>query len=223
MRFIPDDATGGGPVAASQVSVTNAGYDNQQEVNDALLYVALAITSFSHAHGVRLLGSTLASVTLSWAYNKAVTSQAVAGQLPAVAVRSLTLAENLTANKTYTLQATDGETLKTANATVYFSNDRFWGVGPAGLNGPGGLSGGGNDRPATETRVKDFTVTAGPGQKIYYMRAARLGVGTYKVGGFEGGFVERLVSYTNSAGHIENFLIGESATDNLGVTTVNVS
>ena len=221
MPFLTDEG-GGGPVAASQVSVTNSGFANQQEIDDALLYIGLGITGFGHGLGVQRLGSVLASVTLGWSYNKAVVTQVVAGQVLPIGQRSLTLAAvNLTATKSYALTASDGTRQAGAATTVYFSNDRFWFVGAAGLNAP--PAGAATDRPAGETRAIQFTLNAGAGQKIYYLRPARLGAGTYVVGGFAGGFIERTVAYTNAAGYTEDYIIGESTNTALGLTTVTVN
>lgn len=221
MPFLGDEG-GGGPVAASQVSVTNPGFANQQEVDDALLYVALAVTGFGYGLGVQLLGSVLADVLLRWSYNKPVVVQMAAGQALPIGQRSLLLAGvNLTASTSYALTASDGTRQTGAGTTVYFSNDRFWFVGPAGLNVP--PPGAATDRPAGETRAIQFTLTAGAGQKIYYMRPARLGAGTYVVGGFSGGFIERTVPYTNAAGYTEEYIIGESTNTGLGLTTVTVN
>ena len=213
---------GGGVSSANRLTVTNAGFQNQQQVNDALLYVPLQVSYLGTGLGVQRKGSTLAAVTLGWGYNKVVTSQTVAGQSLAIGVRVLTLpAVNLTATTSYALAATDGQTPVGAGATVYFSNDRFWFVGTAGLNIP--AAGAVTDRPAVETRAIQFTLTAGAGQKIYYMRPERLGAGTYVVGGFEGGFIERIVTYTNATGYTENYIIGESTNTALGLTTVTIN
>jgi len=212
---------GAGASSADRLAVTNAGYQNQQQINDVLLYVPLCVAGFGPTVGVQLLGTTLVSVTLNWGYNKTVTSQTVAGAARAVALRTLTLPANLTATTGYGLSASDGRNTVNAGTAVYFSNDRFWFVGAPGLDVP--PAGAGTDRPAGETRGIQFTLTAGAGQKIYYMRPARLGAGTYVVGGFAGGFVERTVAYVNVAGYTENYIIAESANVALGLTTVNVS
>ena len=161
-------------------------------------------------------------LTLGWSYNKAVVSQVAAGQRLPIGQRSVTLATaNLVAAKSYALTASDGTRQAGAATTVYFSNDRFWFVGPAGLSAP--PAGAATDRPAGETRAIQFTLTAGAGQKIYYLRPARLGPGTYVVGGFAGGFIERTAAYTNAAGYTEEYIIGESTNTALGLTTVTVN
>lgn len=212
------DGEVGGKIQAVNVLVTNTGYLNQQQINDALLYVPLSVAAFSQGLGVQLIGSIVQTVVLSWAYNKTIVSQAVDGQVLANEVRSLTLNNcNITDNQVFHLSASDGQRSTGADCGLYFANDRFWGVGPADLNGPAQLVGGGSDR--TESRAGQFTVNAGAGQKIYCLRPARFGPATYVVGGFTGGFIERTVSYTNAAGYTEDYLIGESVNAGLGQTT----
>lgn len=212
---------GGGAISADKVSVTNAPLTNQQQVNDRLLYVALGCTGFGATVGVQLKGSTLANVTLNWSYNKDVVSQTVVGVVQAVGLRTVTFAAGITATTGYSLSASDGTASINANTAVYFSNDRFWFVGMPGLNVP--PAGAAMDRPAGETRSIQFTLNAGAEQKIYYMRPARLGAGSYSVGGFTGGFAERTVAYTNAAGFTEDYIIAESTNTGLGATTVIVS
>lgn len=220
---------GGGPVNAVDVAVTNAPYDNQQQVNDALLYVPLLITGFGHAHGTQMKGSTLANVTLTWGYNKAVTSQLLNSVSKAVGLRTNTFAgANLTANTTYTLAATDGTTPRMTTATIAFANQRFAGVGAPGLTTPAGLGG----VELVESRARTVTVTAGAGQKAYISFPLRLGANpgnpaaqqaTYSVGGFAGGFTETVVSYTNPAGFAESYVIAETVNTGLGTITITVS
>ncbi len=214
---------GGGATDAANVTYHNPGFSNVELALDELLYVPLT-ASISHAHGVQLKGSTLADVTLSWSYNKAVVSQTVAGAARAAGLRTLTLAGvNLTAATTYALSGNDGTTTAAASVIVRFSNERFWGKGAPGLTGAG-LSGlAGTDRPAVETRATVFTVTAGVGEKIYYAWPKRLGAATFVVAGFAGGFGVTESNFTNAAGFTETYYIAESASTNLGTTTVTVS
>lgn len=120
---------GGGPVAASQVTVTNPGYSNAQEIFDELLYVALAITSFTGG-GTYEIGATVSTVNLDWSYNKDETSQSLnqgIGSL-SLGVRSYDLTgQSITTNTTYTLSASDGTTSPQASTSITFRPKRYWG------------------------------------------------------------------------------------------------
>lgn len=215
---------GGGPVSAEMVSVTNTPYATQQQVNNSLLYVPLAITGFGHSHGVRLKGSTLADVVLAWSYNKAVASQTLGGVAQSAALRAYTYTgANLTATTTYALAATDGTTPRSANATVYFSNEVRYGVAAVGAGDSAFV----NALPsvvlvAGETRARSFTVTAGAGEYIWYAYPTRLGTATFIIGGFEETFSVTTVARTNAAGFTENYYLCRSANAGLGLTTVTV-
>lgn len=213
----------GGRVTAANVTYDNATYPNVDAALDSLLYVPLQITSFTTGLGVQLKGSVLESVTLTWAFNHAIVSQTVAGVAIGAAARTRTIVGLVSVNTTYTMSASDGTGTDTASVAVRFSNDRFWGVGAAGLTGADLDTLSGTDRPATETKAKTFTVTAGPDEKIYYAWPKRLGLATFTVGGFSGGFTVSEGNYTNGAGYTETYYIAESSSANLGVTTVNAS
>lgn len=227
MGFMPDE---GGPVAARDVSVTNEGFRNQQEVDDYLLRVFLSM-GISHAHGVRLKGSTLADVRVTWTANKKLLSQALDGQsiTPATVRTKLFAGLNLTSNRSFivtgtaTLSGTTTET-KSASCTVYFSNERGWGIAGAGQVSQAGIDdimSQAKDRPATETKAHSFTVRTGPGQHVYYVLPARLGIPTFNVGGFDGGFIlEGTTDWTNAAGFTEAYNVLRSLNTNLGTTAV---
>lgn len=127
----PGTGGGGTPgsIAAEFVTVTNEGYDNAQQIFDALLYVPLTITGFSGG-GTFEIGSTVNTVNLTWSYNKDVTSQSInqgIGALPTGDRAYNITGLGLTSNRTWTLSATDGTTPRTANTTVSFLPKRYWG------------------------------------------------------------------------------------------------
>lgn len=129
---LPTTGGGGGPVTAEQVSVTNPGFSNAQEIFDYLLYVPLLINSFTGG-STNEIGSTVNTVNLAWTYNKDVESQSInqgIGSLdPALRTYPLT-GLGLTTNRTWTLSATDGTTPRTANTTVSFLPKAYWGPWP---------------------------------------------------------------------------------------------
>jgi hypothetical protein len=99
----------------------------------------------------------------------------------------------------------------------------FYGIGSAGGNTEAFIEGLATNVLAT-SRARTFTVTAGPGQKIYYAHRAAFGVATFFVGGFEGGFsAPTTIFVTNPYGFAENYFLYESENANLGNTTVQVT
>jgi len=68
------------------------------------------------------------------------------------------------------------------------------------------------------------SVTAGSGEYLLFAFPTRLGVPTFYVGGFEGGFESpETVSVTNVNGYTENYYVWRSTNSNLGATVVTTS
>lgn len=127
---LPTTGGGGGSVAASDVTVTNEGFDNAQEIFDYLLYVPLNITGFGGG-GTYEIGTPINSINLTWSYNKAETSQSInqgIGPLT-VGVRNYTQSGLglTTTNRTWTLSASDGTTNRTANTSIVYQPKSYWG------------------------------------------------------------------------------------------------
>ena len=79
----------------------------EQDIAD-LKYVAIQITSVGNNIGTVEMGTTVSSVTITWALNKTPTSQAVEGTSVDVSARSHTISGlSLTAGKTFSVLATD--------------------------------------------------------------------------------------------------------------------
>ena len=220
----------GGPVPASLVTVTNEGFTNQQEVDDALLYVPLTLSYFLNSHPVNLKGSTVEDVTLSWAYNKEVVSQTIASGSRLPSLRTLLLSGlSLTSQTSYGLSASDGTQTRNGTTTLYFSNEKRWGVATSG-QGVEDLPQ--SDLLSSESRGKTLVLTMGSGEYGYYAFPLRLGLNpgnptlpqaTYTVGGFEGGVVEEVVPYTNGAGYTEDYVLAQTANPGLGTITLVVT
>ena len=206
--------------------------DNLQEAVDDLTdvvgdlsYEPIEITSFGHNAGVKEIGSTAASVTLSWALNKDPESQDIDGTPMSLDARQYTIGTaNLTGNKTYKLTVTDErDTSVSRTTTVTFLNGIYYGVGAVNTNNINNAFIQSLTKVLSDTRVRDFTVTANTGEYIFYCIPSRLGTPTFFVGGFEGGFdLLKNIAYTNPSGYEEDYAVYRSVQTGLGKTTVNV-
>lgn len=204
---------------------TNDFTDAYKQMIDDLAYEPMTISSFTNNVNTVEMGSTVADVTLSWALNKEPKSQTLDGATLDKALRTKALTgQSITANKTWTLGATD-ERDKTVTKTtgVTFLNGVYWGVAADAqtfdsafiLKLSKGLQG---------SKAKTFTVTAGAGQHIYYALPARYGTPGFNVGGFDGGFGKAAtIDFTNASGYKESYDIYKSDNAGLGGTTVKVS
>ena len=206
--------------------------DNLQEAVDDLTdvvgdlsYEPIEITSFGHNAGVKEIGSTAASVTLSWALNKDPESQDIDGIPMSLDARQYTIGTaNLTGNKTYKLTVTDErDTSVSRTTTVTFLNGIYYGVGAVNADNTNNAFIQSLTKVLSDTRVRDFTVTANTGEYIFYCIPSRLGTPTFFVGGFEGGFdLLKNIAYTNPSGYEEDYAVYRSVQTGLGKTTVNV-
>lgn len=196
----------------------------QQMAN--LLYTAIYVTSFSNNAGTKEYGSTVSSVTLSWAINKTPTALTLDGETLDVSVRSKALTGlSITKDnkKTWKLVATDerGAT-STKTTTISFANGIYYGAkaAPSSYNSAFVL---GLKKELRNDIKSSFSVSSGAGQYIYYCQPTRLGKCAFTLGGFNGGFIlADTITFTNQSGYSEPYYIYRSDNANLGSPLVTV-
>lgn len=190
-----------------------------------VLYEAIQISSFTNNVGTAEMGSTVNTVVLNWATNKTPEALTLDGAAVDAALKTKTIeSAGITANKTYTLKATDERDAVAQKTTaINFLNGVYWGVAADKssfdsafvLTLTKGLQG---------SKAKTFTVNAGAGQHIYYAIPTRYGTPVFKVGGFDGGFAKAgTIQFTNASGYTESYDIWKSDNASLGNTTVVVA
>lgn len=228
------------PVPADDVSVTNAGYATAQEIFDALLYVLVQATYFLANTTIFEIGTDFAQLGFTWEYNKTpIVSQGITGPNDAIVLgiadRAATLdfTPNLgadhqdggfVATKTFTLTVEDEETAGvTKLETVSFYSGIYYGDSADGtvdsafvLN----LS-----PPKLQASLgHTFSSTAGVGIYAWFAHKKSLGVATFNVGGFDGGFEAPVtVSVTNASGHIIDYYVYRSTNTEIGPVNIVVS
>ena len=190
-----------------------------------LKYVEIKISSINNNVGTVEMGSTVNSVTINWALNKAPVSQTVDGNSVDASARSTTLSGlALTSGKTYTVTATDERNATaTASTSIVFYNGVYYGVTTDGatVNSAAILA---LTRKLQGSKGLTFTANAGAGQRIVYALPSRYGTPNFNVGGFDGGFSKTAtISFTNASGYTENYDVWVSDNTGLGNTTVKVS
>lgn len=199
---------------------------NVGAILDNLLYVAIAITSFTSNVKNQEKGSVVNDVTLSWNYNKLPETLTLNNESLDVSTKSKVLTnQNITSNKTWTLKATDARGAVSQKSTsISFLNGVYYGIGT--VTDTSGVT---NDfiqgltKVLASSRARTFSVNAGSGQYIYYAIPVAMGKPTFYVGGFEGGFdLLHTFLYTNSKGYSENYYVYKSTNSSLGSTSVEV-
>lgn len=184
-----------------------------------LKYVPIDITHISNSVGVVEMGRTVNGVILSWTTNKTPVSLTVDGESVDAAAESIQLDTSITANKTFTVIATD-ERGATASATtsITFHNGVYYGVGTPTTNI---LT---LNKKLQSGKDLTFTVDAGDGQNILFALPTRYGTPNFNVGGFDGGFHKiNPINFTNASGYTESYDVWVSDNTGLGNTTVKVS
>lgn len=199
---------------------------------DNILYVPLAITSFTANQTIYEKGQVLTSIILSWNYNKAVQLQSIVGTnvvTPTLLLtdRSKTVTlNNINVDTVITLTGDDntGDTngVKTSQLTLQFLNKIYWGKAAIGtLNSAFILALSNNELKAS--RQKSFNITTGSNEYIWFASPVAYGGPNFKANGFDGGFtLAGTISFTNASGYTESYYVYRSVNENLGVTSVDV-
>lgn len=204
---LPTTGGGGGTVAAEDVTVTNEGFDNAQQIFDFLLYVPLNITAFTGG-STNEIGAVVNTVNLAWSYNKDVTEQSInqgIGSLP-VDQRALSLtSQNITTNRTYTLSATDGTTPDSANTSVTFLPKAYWGPWPDAT--PDNAEILTLTQALTSSRARSVTYDCTGGRFPIYCWPTSLGaLSGVTVGGLAfSDYTVDTISLTNAQGYTQNY------------------
>lgn len=213
----------GAPTDAASVTVTNPGYDNVQEVLDDLLFVPIVISSFTVPIYVFEQGSTVTSLTFSWALNRNAVSQVITGtgiSTPvsvSVALRTATITVNLAVNGTYTLTTTDENgTTSQKTLSINFYNGIFTGdsVIPGAIDSSFIRS---LSKKLQASRATTWTIGATGTQYNWFACRTALGTPVFTVGGFDGGFTTpTTVSFTNGSGYTEDYYVFRSVNPGIG-------
>lgn len=220
---------------AENVAYTNTDFPTYTNVDLALdaifaklYYVDPQISSFTstpstlqYENGAVVTGG----VVFNWTYNKDMTSQTLTDcTLADETVRTATYANDISANKTFTLTCGDGEKTATKSISFQFMNKVYWGVSADQDNYTDawilGLSG---NKLATNAKGS-YNFTAGTGQYCYFAIPTSMSI-TVKVNGFDTDLdtVVASRSFTNASGYTTTYKILRLHQPSLGTLTAVVS
>lgn len=196
--------------------------DRHEEMLQELMYVPISISSLSLSKSIMEIGDILSGLVVTWNYNKEdILSQKVNGLEVGIDDRKYIETEDITSNKTYILEVSDGKNTATKSATVKFLNGKYYGVAQEGTYDSDFIKG--LTKVLAENKNGNFTVNCGEDEFIYFCIPTRFGTPRFSVGGFEGGFFKvDTIEFTNNFGYSENYDIYRSDNSSLGNTTVNV-
>lgn len=201
----------------NDVAVTPAGLANYKSriaileaQMAALLYVPISITSYTVSPNILEIGSSVASVSITWALNKPAQSQVMTNNpVPLTPTdTSATVNGPFNTNQTWQLTVTDGQTVANTSESLVFRNRRYWGVSPnTTLSNAEILA---LSSEFSTTRVKDITYNASvaPGSNyIYYAYPTSFGtLNAVTVGGLAfSDYTVNVVNFTNSSGYTSQY------------------
>lgn len=228
-----ENSGGSGGGTADSVTYENANFPTYTNVDlaldalfDKVYYVAPAITSFTMTPSTTTyeIGSTVNSVSFTWAVNKDIVSQSLTGcTLADNSVRTASYTTPITSSKTFTLNISDGEKSASSSKTISFLNKIHWGCStePATYDSSFilGLSG---NKLASSSKG-DFSFNAGANEYCYFAVPTSMKVTSAWVNGFEADLEEvATVSHTNSSGYTSSYVITRFSNVGLGSFTATV-
>ena len=177
------------------------------------------ISSISVAPNIAQMGSTV-SPKLTWNYtHSTIKSQTINNETIEKTLRTKTFT-GVTTTTTYTLAVTSNSDIKKSkSATITFANGVYYGKSTTSTYDSTLINS--LTKQLSNSKSRTITVNAGTGEYIYYCLPTRLGVPSFNVGGFDGGFNKvATINFTNSDSYAEDYDIYKSTNANLGNSTV---
>lgn len=229
-----DSSTIGGD--ASVVNYTNADYSDLNTVKKALdnlfnkvYYIEPKINTFTMTPSTDTyeIGSTVNEIVFNWTYNKDVVSQTLTDcTLADETVRTATYSTDITSNKTFTLNASDGEKSVTSSKSISFKHYIYWGASAEPISGDYDSSfilSLDSKKFATNTKG-NYSANVGSGQYLYLAYPSSWGqVSSWYIGGFETTTEDcGTIAFTNASGNTTTFRIVRSSRSGLGSITAEV-
>lgn len=209
-------------------------------LNDKVNYVKIAISSLTNDVGAVERGTKVRTVNISWKLSGSDPVKATlngtdltadelkAGKktfsYPAPAAGGTDPA--LTVDTKYTLYVKDDHDGDATSSTIVdFKDKKYWGVGavePDAIDSAFLLGLASN--ALADGYNGNIQANPGAGEYIYFAFPTAWGTPKFSIGGFEGGFGKvKTLDFTNASGYTTSYDVYQSATANLGDTTVSVS
>jgi hypothetical protein len=219
---------------ASGVSYTNSDFSTLDNVKKALdnlfakvYYVEPKIESFTMTPSTTEyeVGSTVNEVVFNWSYNKDVVSQTLTDcSLADETVRTATYSTPITSNKTFTLNASDGQKSVSSSKSISFKWSVYWGSSaePVSDYDSAFVLALSNSKLATSYKGSYAFSSIGAGQYGYVCCPTSFSLpNKCKIGGFETELVNvGNFSITNASGGVTTYKIVRTSVSGLGALTM---
>ena len=195
---------------ASDIAYTNDQYPSMHTLQDAmdkLLYITPSVSI--SGGGQYEIGSTRATTTLNWTWNKTIQSQSLNHGIGSLdpALRTYTYSTAITSDTTFTITGTDGTTSKSANTSVTFLPKRYWGVSAKTSLTDAEIIALSSELSTSRKQTRTFNCSGG---KYFYfaIKTSYCSGIEFKVGGLS--FSDMLVEtrqFTNASGYTDSYNI----------------
>lgn len=220
---------------AENITYTNTDFPTYTDVDKALdaifaklYYVDPAILTFTsvpstlqYENGQVIEGG----VTFAWTYNKDMTTQSLTDcALADETVRTATYANDISANKTFTLSCGDGEKTASKSISFQFMNKIYWGVAANQDSYDDAFILGLSGKKLATNAKGSYNFTAGTGQYCYFALPTSWSI-SVKVNGFDTDLDTVIASrsFTNASGYTTTYKIVRLHQASLGTLTAVVS
>ncbi len=195
---------------AQDIAYTNDQYPtmhNLQDAMDKLLYVTPTVSI--SGGGNYEIGSTRATTTLTWTWNKTIQSQSLnqgIGNLDPT-LRTYTYESPISTDTTFTITGTDGTTQKSASTNLRFLPKRYWGVSAKTSLTDEEIIALSSELSTSRAQTRTFDCSGG---KYFYfaIKTSYCNGIKFKVGGLS--FSDMLVEtrqFTNASGYTDSYNI----------------
>ena len=187
-------------------------------------YSPISITSFTNDKNTVEMGTTITSIVLKWTTNKTPKTLTLDNSTLSNTLTTTTLSgQSITANKTFTLKATDDRNASASKTTsITFYNGVYYGAAASATVDSSFILK--LTKSLQSSKAKTFDCTTGSGQYVWYALPTRYGTPSFNVGGFDGGFSKvSTIQFKNASGYTESYDVYKSDNSNLGKKTIKVS
>lgn len=205
--------------------------DEYRQLIDDLAYTAIAFASASATNATNEIGSIVTETVIVWSFNKEPKTQTIkfgseVAEVLDKSIRSKTYSgKTIASNTSIVITATDErDTQASRTLNITFQPRAYWGVAQNKEIYDSADILALSESALTSTRTRNINVNAGEGEHIIYAIPSSFGTPTFKINGFEGGFVKvGTINFTNASGYSQNYDVYKSVNPNLGSTQVVVS
>lgn len=189
-----------------------------------LMYEPIDITAFSATPSVAEKGSTVESVSFTWAINRDPKALRFDGTTIDSALRKTTLTGlSVTSRRTWELQAVDERFASDSmSATLNFYNGIYYGMAAAPATVDSEFIKALGSKVISGNAARTVNVTGGEGLYFWYAYPVSLGAVKFNIGGFDYEYEAETVSFTNDYGVTENYYVYKSGQPILSSVNVTV-